>query len=274
MRLGCVVLAWLAVVAAVGIAQDAAQDAVVLKDGRRLAGAIQWETPLHVGLRLESGLIEIAREDIQEIQPGARAGRVPQGMMDLSRSTHARVREPDASRPPRRPQNGSAAAGAGPEDEPFVAGAASAADADHGTVGKIGHFLAGAVQRLGPFLPRESGSKAAVGLLLFLVLLGLVQIGCRLVDVERFDLARGLVFNIVLCVAAAGSYSLRGLLREPLAAVLMVLVAFVMLAAAASVLFQERAGKSTILVGWVLFAGSICLTSITVGVSGVLNLYR
>jgi hypothetical protein len=285
MRCGCVLFLWLAAFAVLA----GAQDTVVLKDGRELTGAIQWETQTQVGLKVEFGLIQIDRAEIQEIRPSAsadpQAGRARKGIMNLAGPTPESVRQVGASsreRPPVAP----AADDASPSDVTTTGAATGStvtpgerievphtSDENLGPEARIRKLFGSVAERLRPVFPGELSTKLAVALLLFLLTLGLVQIGCRLVDVENFSLARGVLFNTVLGLAMAGGYSLRHLLNGPLVIVLAVLGAFVVLAAAASALFQERAGKSTMLVAFVVFAGGICLTCITVGVIGVMNLY-
>jgi len=292
MRLACLLLACLVSMAAVSTSQDAS-DVIVLKDGRQFAGVIQWETDTHVGLKVDYGLVQFEKVLIQDIQSKGGIGakirlRGRKGIMNLAGPDDDEIKavagKPDAAKSP--------AAHAVTAKEPFASADPVASksvpeptrpasddllpdriDRKSSTQTSLPMIYANIKQRLGPFFPERPSTQIALALVLFLIILGLVQVGCRFIDIESFSLARGLLFNVVLILVVLAGYTMRDMLTGPLHVVLAVLGGFVIVATAAAALFQEHAGKSTLLVSFVLIAGSICVTCITVGVIGVVNLY-
>jgi len=275
------------------VAGGAAQDVIFLKDGQKFKGKILAETPDHLELKTAFGQILFKRSSIQEIfKLGALAEENPamprNSIMDLTGTTRklekkSRVRdkkEKNKATPPveKKKQNLGAKKGkpktlVSPRIYPPEREASPRSRAQPFlSVENLEALFLNLKKRLGPFFPRETSPQIAVIFLLFLVSLGLVQVGCRFMDIDSFNLSRGIFFNLVLVVAIGGLYLLRDFLVGPLQVVLALLLALMVITTSAGALFNVRAGRSTVLVGFVLFTGGICLTCITVGVLGVVNL--
>jgi hypothetical protein len=294
MRLACLILVCLVTTAAVSTSQEGG-DEIVLKDGRRFTGVIQWETESHVGLKVDFGLIQLEKKAIKEVM--SRDGGVTinlrgqKGIMNLSgpdadptkavkkkkvspeeppSSEIAPIKTPpEALLDPGKAESAEKRKSSSPlPDDPLL----DSHEARRSRSTNVLSFLENIKGRLGPFFPERPSSQIALTVVLFLIILGLVQIGCRFIEIENFSLARGLAFNTVLVLVVFAAFTIRNVLSGPLQIVLAVLVGFVVMTTATAALFQEHAGRSTMLVTFVTIAGGICFTFITVGVIGVMNL--
>jgi hypothetical protein len=279
-----------------------AQDVIVLKDGRKFTGTIEWESTSHLGVKTDFGLVQFDRSSIRDVftrkknVPG-KSTSAGSGIMNLAGPETERS-EPEETRARKAGQvpaaSGVSASSSRPPDDSRseqTGGRQVTEENSHrGTTGgsgeaagskvvawsadeRIGRFVDTLRERLGPFFPQQVSTRILLVFLLFGLTLGLVQVGCRFMDLESFSLGRGFLFNIVLVLLLVAGFSLRDHLAGPLQVVLGILAGFVILAAAATVLFHARAGKSTLLVAFVLVAGSTCLVCITVGAVGVVNIY-
>jgi len=302
MRLACLILVCLVTTAAVSTSQEGG-DEIVLKDGRRFTGVIQWETESHVGLKVDFGLIQLEKKAIKEVVSKDGGGvkidlRGQKGIMNLSGPGADQTKAVKEKVDPEEPPSPEIAPIKTPPDALLDRGKSKAAKKSSSAFSSIASsssplpgdplldsgetrrprstsmlsFLGNLRGRLGPFFPERPSSQIALAVVFFLIILGLVQVGCRFIEIDNFSLARGLAFNVVLVLVVFAGVTIRGMLAGPLHIVLAVLVGFVVMTTATAAFFQEHAGKSTMLVTFVVIAGGICFTFITVGVVGVMNL--
>lgn len=280
-----------------------AQDEVVLEDGRRFEGVIQWRTEAHVALQTSFGLIEFKRSHVARVGESTkvavdRGERRSQGIIDLAKrrqaaqaqaraQARASAASPAATRKGTTPREAAAPTPAtAPAPDPVRAATAASPVLHAGRVGWAKMAGAGTVegdidlelplwlkQRLGPFFPRQPQSMLLLSLLLFALVLFIVQVGCRFLDIDSFSFPRGVILAALVLLLLTAIYSLRATINTPLAGILAVLVSFLVLAAAVTAIFQEHAGKATVLVGFLLFFSGLSISCIMVGAAGVVALW-
>lgn len=261
-----------------------AQDEILLEDGRRFEGVIQWKTETHVALMTSFGLIEFKRSHV------ARVGEVSVAAMDRGDARSQGIINLTKRRPVRAAPAASPSASAAAEPQaspapraapstptrvsvvrPVAWSALAAATTPHGDATlELPEWLA---QRLGPFFPREPQTLLFLILLLFALVLFIIQVGCRFLDIESFSFPRGVILGALAVLLLAALYSVRGMFNSPLAWVLGGLASFLVLTAAVTAILQEHAGKATVLVGFVFFFGGVSISCIMVGAAGVVALW-